>query len=185
MADTKHVGRLKGSKAKVVVVYRTLPGDSKSALVIETAKLNAQDHDSLIKAVESNEGQTAFELYEVLNRTRTSSGDVMLPKFHKFANMQSVPTSEVEMTPNPTTSVALDELNKIIANQRGVSIDELSVKEGVTSNVATPTAKVMTDDQIASKMRSDADRLYKEAARLRKEAETLSPTKKSKTEKTE
>lgn len=181
MADTKHVGRLKGSKAKVVVVYRTLPGDSKSALVIETAKLNAQDHDSLMKAVESNEGQTAFELYEVLNRTRSSSGDVMLPKFHKFANMQSVPTSEVEMTPNPTTSVALDELNKIIANQRGVSIDELSVKEGVTSNVATPTAKVMTDDQIASKMRSDADRLYKEAARLRKEAETLSP-KKSKTE---
>jgi hypothetical protein len=43
----------------------------------------------------------------------------------------------------------------------------------------------MTDDQIASKMRSDADRLYKEAARLRKEAETLSPTKKSKTEKAE
>jgi len=181
MADTKHVGRLKGSKAKVVVVYRTLPGDSKSALVIETAKLNAQDHDSLMKAVESNEGQTAFELYEVLNRTRSSSGDVMLPKFHKFANLQSVPTSEVEMTPNPTTSVALDELNKIIANQKGVSINELSVKEGVTSNVATPTAKVMTDDQIASKMRSDADRLYKEAARLRKEAETLSP-KKSKTE---
>ena len=58
--------------------------------------------------------------------------------------------------------------NKIIANQRGVSIDELSVKEGVTSNVATPTANVMTDDQIASKMRCDADRLYKEAARLRK-----------------
>ena len=30
MADTKHVGRLKGSGNKVVVVYRTLPGDSKS-----------------------------------------------------------------------------------------------------------------------------------------------------------
>jgi len=184
MADTKHVGRLKGSGNKIVVVYRTLPGDSKSALVIETAKLAEADHDSLMKAVESNEGQTAFELYEVLNRTRTPSGDVMLAKFHKFANMQSVPTSEIEMTPNPTTSVALDELNKIIANQRGVSIDELSVKEGVTSNVATPTANVMTDDQIASKMRSDADRLYKEAARLRKEAEALSP-KKSKTEKAE
>jgi hypothetical protein len=79
----------------------------------------------------------------------------------------------------------LDELNKIIANQKGVSVDELAVKEGVTSNIATPTGKVMTDDQIASKMRSDADRLYKEAARLRKEAESLSPTKKSKTEKAE
>ena len=31
---------------------RTLPGDSKSALVIETAKLAEADHDSLMKAVE-------------------------------------------------------------------------------------------------------------------------------------
>ena len=48
MADTKHVGRLKGSGNKIVVVYRTLPGDSKSALVIETAKLAEADLDSLM-----------------------------------------------------------------------------------------------------------------------------------------
>ena len=32
---------------------------------------------------------------------------------------------------------------------------------------------VMTDEQLAAKLRSDADRLYKEAARLRKQADEL------------
>ena len=38
MADLKHVGRLKGGEQKIVVVYRTIPGDSKSALVIGNGK---------------------------------------------------------------------------------------------------------------------------------------------------
>jgi len=48
MPDIKHVGRMKKSRAKVAVAYRTLPGDSSSALVIETTKLDAPDHDALI-----------------------------------------------------------------------------------------------------------------------------------------
>ena len=33
MAEIKHVGQMKGSGAKVAVVYRTVPGDSKSCLL--------------------------------------------------------------------------------------------------------------------------------------------------------
>ena len=80
MADIKHVGRLKGTNKKVVVAYRTIPGDSKSAVVIETAKLDPLDHDALIKVVESNEGQTSFELFEVLQRNMTPDSQVMLTK---------------------------------------------------------------------------------------------------------
>ena len=82
MADIKHVGKLKGSGKKVVVAYRTIPGDSKSAVVIETSKIDPLDHDALIKVVESNEGQTAFELFEVLERNLTPDSQVMLNKFH-------------------------------------------------------------------------------------------------------
>ena len=39
MAEIKHVGQMKGSGAKVAVVYRTVPGDSKSAVVIQTSKI--------------------------------------------------------------------------------------------------------------------------------------------------
>lgn len=185
MADIKHVGRLKGSGSKVVVPYRTIPGDSKSAVVIETAKLNQLDHDALMKVVESNEGQSSFELFEVLQRNLTPDSQPMLTKFHTGGFMKKVPTDSVEMTPNTTTSIALNDLNKIIADQRGVSIDDLAVKPRATATAAAETQissarkeAPLTDDQLASRMRSDADRLYKEAARLRAEAEDLSPTKK-------
>jgi hypothetical protein len=38
----------------------------------------------------------------------------------------------------------------------------------------------LSDEKLAANLRSDADRLYKEAARLRAEAEELAPTTKKK-----
>ena len=40
MAEIKHVGQMKGNGNKVAVVYRTVPGDSKSAVVIQTSKID-------------------------------------------------------------------------------------------------------------------------------------------------
>ena len=51
MADLKHVGKMKGSDERVVVPYRTIPGDSHSAVVISTAKLSPEDHDAIMKVV--------------------------------------------------------------------------------------------------------------------------------------
>ena len=100
--------------------------------------------------------------------------------------MQKVPTDTVMMTPTPTDSVQLDELNKIIAEQKGVSVDDLAVQPDQATVVAssqtsrnTPN-QPLSDEQLAGQMRSNADRFFKEAAKLRKEAEALSPAKKSK-----
>ena len=90
------------------------------------------------------------------------------------------------MVQNPQSIVQLSDLNRMIADQKGVSVDDLAVKADAAEAISVNTAegvkpqdsKVLTDEQIASRMRSDADRLYKEAAKLRKEAEDLSPTKK-------
>jgi hypothetical protein len=185
MPDIKHVGRMKKSRAKVAVAYRTLPGNSSSALVIETTKLDAPDHDALISVIESNRGQTSFELYEALQRSNTPDGQNMLVKFHQSGSLAKVSTSEVEMIPNTDTVISLDELNEMIAKQKGVTVDQLAVQPTAqatpvaTSQVANiPTGEQpLTDEQLAARMRSDADRLYKEAARLRTEAEELSPTK--------
>jgi len=60
------------------------------------------------------------------------------------------------------------------------------------SNTAAPTQvaqsqmssaskeQPLSDEKLAANLRSDADRLYKEAARLRAEAEELAPTTKKK-----
>ena len=68
MATLKHVGRIKSTGKRVVVAYRTLPGDAHHALVIPTEGLSDSYHNSLISTVESNAGQEAYEFAEAMDR---------------------------------------------------------------------------------------------------------------------
>lgn len=201
MPDLKHVGRMTTNKRRVAVAFRTIPGDASSALVIPTESLSDRDHDALMKVVESNAGQSANELGEALDRASLpETNDSMLVNFHKRGILTKVSTTNVEMIPNSSTSILLSELNKMVAEQRGVSIEDLSISPeqrnnaevqelGSVSEVAQPTEApqtaqsaddpgVLTDEDLAAQYRSQADALFKEAKRLREEAETLSPTKK-------
>jgi hypothetical protein len=200
----KHVGRVTTNQRKVIVAYRTVPGDADSCIVVTTENLMADEHDSLIKLVESNAGQTAYEFAEAMARSVLPDGRNMLAAFHVTGKMIKMPTNLVEMIPDFKTSILLSELNKAIATQKGVSVEDLALKGGATpaattvqetsnvevqelatvQNLEAPSDGVLTDEQIATKYRSDADRLYKEAKRLREEADKLAPIKK-KTAKTE
>ena len=193
----KHVGRLKNNKNKVVVAYRTIPGDAKHAVVVNTPGLSADEHDSLMKYVESQAGQDAYEFAEMMARATLPDGRNMLAAFHTTGKMMKVAVEEVEMQPDHQTVMPLDELNQMIAEQKGVTIDELAIKPNVPVNEsteATPVASmqtadipasqdnnVLSDADLAAQYRSQADGLYKEAKALRAKAEELVPTiKKSK-----
>ena len=208
MADIKHVGRLKTNQRKVVVAYKVIPKEDPavSALVIDTATLDDADHDALINTVEGNAGQSAFEFAEVMARSTLPDGANMLAKFHATGKLVKVPHTSIEMMPNPNTTIGLDELVKIIAEQRGTTIAGLAMKnpdelpEGTTiteagsvsdmpkasnvaaeaqaANIQAPDNAALTDEQLAASYRSQADRLYKEAKSLREQAEELVPTKK-------
>ena len=208
MSETKHVGRLKANQRKVVVAYRVIPGEDTptNSLVIDTASLSDADHDTLIKTVESNAGQESFEFAEVMARTTLSNGANMLANFHTTGKLTKVPMTEVEMLPNPNYTIGLDELNKVIAEQRGTTIAGLAMKdpnelpEGATlqevgtvnempktsnvqaeaqaANIQAPNNAAITDEQLAASYRSQADSMFKEAKRLREQAEELVPTKK-------
>jgi len=198
----KHVGRLKTNQRRVVVAYRTLPNDPYSCLCIMSDSLNSADHDDIMKLVESDAGQSADEFYQAMDRVYLSDGRPMLAGLHTQGHLRKMATTDIEMTPNHVTSVPLNELNQIIAEQKGVALEDLAIKpntpqqqapaqEPATETVAEPTAaplaassnEVLTDEQIAAKMRSDADRLFKEAKALREQAEELSPTKRKTTRK--
>ena len=208
MSETKHVGRLKANQRKVVVAYRVIPGEDTptNSLVIDTASLNDADHDTLIKTVEGPAGQEAFEFAEVMARTTLSDGSNMLANFHSNGKLAKVPMNEVEMLPNPNYTIGLDELNKVIAEQRGTTIAGLALEdpnklpegssleevgsvnempktsnvqaEAQAARVQAPDNSAITDEQLAASYRSQADSMYKEAKRLREQAEELVPTKK-------
>jgi hypothetical protein len=191
--NLKHVGRLKANGRKVLVAYRTLPGDSDSALIVQTETLSDDQHDAIIKLVESPAAQSSYEFAEVMARANFPDGSIMLANLHVNGQLFKVRTSDIEMIPSNQATVSLDQLNQIIAEQKGISVNDLALGGGAQAvNIAkitdlanpdvvennTKTEKPLDDDDLARKFRSDADKLYKEAARLRAEAEKLSPTKK-------
>lgn len=192
----KHVGRVARNKRKVVVAYRVVPGDADSCIIVTTENLMAEEHDALMKAVESDAGQTAYEFAEVMARTRLPDGRNMLAGFHTTGKMMKMPTNEIEMTPDNRTTIMLNELNQVIAEQKGVTVEDLAIKstaaqtdtttqskpiveEAAVAPLQAATNTVLTDEQLAAQYRSQADALFKEAKALREQAETLSPTKKT------
>jgi len=202
MAELKHVARVKATNKKCLVAYRTLPGDAYSCLIIPTENLPDIYHDALINLVESGSGQDSYEFADALARTQFPDGATMLPSLHASGRLIKAPTSDIEMTPTPGYSILLSELNQIIAEQRGVAVDDLAMKDPSTPSkdadlskapadpVATKetaktaevtvTAPTGTPEEQAKFFRSQADKLAKEAAAMRRKAEELVPTVKKK-----
>jgi hypothetical protein len=201
MKKLKHIGRMKNTGAKVVVVFRTIPGDSGSALVLGVSTMPDSYHDALMTLLETDQAQESFEFGEIMFMRHFPDGRPMLTAMQQDGKLQKVPTDNVIMMPTPITDVPLDQLNVLIAEQKNCTIDDLCtfVKGGTTGAKAEtvasvneiPAAKseapvraqaaqneVLTDLDIAKSYRSQADAMYKEAARLRKQADELDPPKK-------
>lgn len=200
MKSIKHIGRMKNTGSKVVVVFRTLPGDSGSALVLPTTTLNDSYHDALMQVVESDQGQEAFEFGELMFVRHFPDGRPMLQAMQADNRLMKVPTDTVLMTPSINASIPLDQLNVLIAEQKNCAVDDLcTFVQGASSKTTSEIKeiakveemdapapvraqasadKVLTDQDLARSYRSQADAMYKEAARLRKQADELDPPKK-------
>jgi hypothetical protein len=209
MQNLKHVGRMIGSNKKVLVAFRTLPGDAYNALVVATESLPDDYHNAIINLVEGAAAQESYEFAEALDRAMFPDGSRMLPSLHAKGRLTKVPTSQVEMTPTTSASILLSELNQMIAEQRGIAVDELHIQPSVkdketeirevasvrnmtesrddvtrtTSASVNETAEEMppTDsspEKQAKFYRSQADKLAKQAAEMRRKAEEIAPTKK-------
>jgi hypothetical protein len=207
MPMLKHVGKMKHNDAKVCVVYRTIPGDANSALVVGTATLVDTYHNSLMQLVESVEAQQANELGDAMSTRYFPDGTNMLEQLHMTGKLVKVPTNKVLMTPTTSDHISLDELNVMIAEQKGVSLNDLAIKaetkvttqaktkiedvevkdlakmdaEREVESVSSLTEGMLTENLSARDLRSRADKLYKEAALLRKKADELDPPKKKST----
>jgi hypothetical protein len=199
MRQIKHVGKIKNTGAKVVVVFRTIPGESDHALVLPTHNLPDSYHDSLMTVIESEQAQDVFEFGELMFSRPFPDGRPMLEAMQVDGRLQKFPTDAIVMTPTPNAEIRLDQLNVMIAEQKNCAVDELcnfvsgarpvpktekpviepqklEVVEEVTP--ATQENIALSDQDLAKSYRSQADAMYKEAARLRREADAIDPPKK-------
>jgi hypothetical protein len=192
MKMLKHVGRMKKNGAKILVAFRTIPGDPTHALVFGTSDLPDEYHNTVINLVESPQAQDVNEFGSILGIRYFPDGKPILKTLHETGRLIKVLTADVLMTPNTVDSVSLDELNVLVAEQKGISVEDLAyvadenmrpeklVSEAPAEVVSTTEVNQITDVSTlsASELRSRADALYKEAAKLRKQADELDPPKK-------
>lgn len=199
MKQIKHIGKIKNTGSRVVVVFRTIPGESNNALVVHANNLPDSYHDSLMSLVESEQAQDAFEFGEIMFSRPFPDGRPMLKAVQEDGRLQKYATDMIMMTPYPTVEIRLDQLNTMIAEQKNCAVDDLcnfvsgstirnnqtnsepkkiDIPNTQTDTKSESTNQVLTDQDLARSYRSQADAMYKEAARLRREADSLDPPKK-------
>lgn len=199
MAFLKHIG--KQTDRKVAVVFRTIPGEDHMCLVIYPETLPVAWHDTIMRVLESPEGQTSNELADVLHRNLLPDGRNILETLHAERMLKRVRTDTVTVTPTPQSSVRLDELNTMLkqmadptqaqkmaaadANRGLVDAPTKRAAEAAFKAGTVPPAPadgLLSDAQLANnmlsqakKMESEAKGLMAEAARMKKEAERMHP----------
>lgn len=180
----KHVGKF-GEKP-CVVVFRELPGEQDYCLIVQTDNLDSRQHDDLMGVVQSVEAQSSNDISEVLFRRQFTDGSNMLNSLHYGKKLQKVPVGLVQLTPTPSQSLPLEQVNSEIRKLKGgytppvndaSHLNDESTKP-VTSNELSESAEVTAsaDDEgvasIAKNLLAQATLMEEDATALLKEAET-------------
>ena len=124
----KHVGELVDGGAKVVIMYRTVPGEPNNCLVVGTKFLPDLYHNALMKAVESEGGQSADEFSDFASRQTFPDGTNMLAMLHNDNYIKKFKTNEIMVTFGNTTDgrILLNKLNEMVAKENGISVKDMA-----------------------------------------------------------
>ena len=178
----KHIG--KHNDKKVVVVFREIPQEEHMCILVYSDLLPRLYHDAVMKVVESEAGQQASELNEILFRNLLPDGRGILTTLHTEGLMKKVPTNQVLMTPNAKSTARLDEINSILKKMKlgEEAIKELAdmdAQQGLRDpkknrkSETTIAAQVLSDASLAQNLRVQAAKMRSESQMLLTEAEKL------------
>ena len=107
----KHVGILKNTSKRIVIVFHEIPGTTDRALVCDMEALPPRMHDAVMSIVESPEAQRGEikDLYELLSRRLfPDSGVPVINELHNRGYLQSVAQNNVIVMPRPNVQIPLD-----------------------------------------------------------------------------
>lgn len=189
MSFLRHVGKI--GDRKVAIIFREIPNEPHMCLVTYTETLNQHIHDPMMRCIESDIGQHSENLAEALNRSYAQDGRVILQVLHAEGLLKKIQTSQVVVTPNPSTKIKLDELNKILAEmtqgeQAVKRLAELDKSAGlqdpadVARRMRGPQPPVVSaadgliaDTTLANNLRQQAAKMATEAKGLLAESDRL------------
>lgn len=135
----KHIGKY-DTGTRCVVIFKELPDDPNSALVVESDSLPNRWHEAFMDLVESNEAQATPNLYEILQRKLFPDGTIMLNALHVRGLLTKMPTERILMEAQPGRLYKLSEINKSIRDLTATPTDlPKTLQHPPTQQVPQPT----------------------------------------------
>jgi len=193
MPFTKHVGRIVSTQQRVVVMFRQLPDEPNSCLLVDVQGLPDDMHNDLMNEVESAQAQQKPDFADHAHTHFFRDGRKMLETLHLEKKFIKLETDKVMMTPDNNTNIRLDELNEqlgTIESNPNVTEDQFNTMHKFTSDAvtvgdevkpATVTTKddgVLDDFALAKGYVTQAEGMEAEAKNLRDQAYELIPRRK-------
>lgn len=179
MTAIKHTGYNNKTNRKVVVIFREIPEERESALVVETESLMDRFHDGLMSATESAEAQATDNLYEVLNRRMFFDGEPMLQTLHSKGWLHKVNVSDITLSPEPNKEIPLSEFNKTaekVEEKDNATNNELNID--AATRPSAPQQKLTEEQELEGQAKNliiQAQLLEEEARKKRAQAERTFP----------
>jgi hypothetical protein len=181
MAIKKHVGKIRSTDARCVIVFMQLPDDKQKALIIDVESLQPRYEQILLSVVDSAEGQHETDLASAMaRRTVQETGNTVLTEFHRLGLMRAESIDNVIMLPQPNTPFALrdilQQLGKLddVVPDTPVANNNAEVKYNpIVSNINAAEEEKRTNQ--AMNFIAEAEMLEGEANRKREQAYRLAP----------
>jgi hypothetical protein len=176
----KHIGRIRSTEQRCVVVFMQIPGKEDHALVINTESLPPRYEQSLMTILESQEAQTVQDLGNVLSRrVMPDTGVDVLNTFHQAQLLRSEPVDNIIMLPRPNMPFPLRQILESMGKTVAPPSPEMqALGEPVKYNPYLNNYGAMKAEQalgIAKNTLIEAEMLESEAMRKREQAYALAP----------
>lgn len=171
----KHVGRLKNTDRRCVVVYMQIPGNEENALIVDTDALPDRFHDALMDVIDSKEGQEIPHLHTLLaRRVLPDIGLDMMNALHTYGLLRAVPIDNVVMYPAPNAPCPLRTIVDYMNGEDAPKVEETKLDNRILENQKADSAQAQLD--IANNILQQAQDLEDAAAAKREQAYRLVPS---------
>ena len=168
----KHIGR--HGDRKVAIVFRQIPGEDHMCLVVYPDVLPTHIHNSVMSVLESPPGQAATTLADVFHRNLLPDGRPILEALHREGMLKKIATNQVIVTPTPTSSVKLDELNRLVKEmESGDDARKRMTELDANTGIVDPATKRQQEQEFKKR------RLEQEAARSQQGLPPVPPSSNS------
>lgn len=160
----KHIGIIKSTSTRVLVVFREMPDDNTRCLIAEFDRMPDKYRDRIQEILNSNEAVQTNDLYEVLAKKAMVEHQSALNGLHTNGLLRTELVENIVMTPLPNQELPLSILNDQIRGAKEVSNN---IKETVVDPVQDVKKNIESGSDEA---KMEAESLIVQARLLREDA---------------